>query len=107
MGKSIKKVFVYTEVQASIPFSEVPWREINQNVLKNEGFVRKTWLSGVNSNSVGGLYEFDSLEAAQKFAWDAFPKEARNLGVSFMTKIFDGDITEEASRGLSSPHYDA
>lgn len=109
MNKSLNKVFVYTELQFSVPFSEVPWKKINEGInegiKKQEGFVRKTWLSGLNSNTVGGLYEFDSLEAAQKFAWDYFPNEPRAFGVSFQTKIFDGDIVEEASRDMYSPHY--
>lgn len=105
MSKSIKKVFVYTELQISVDFNHVPWKEINTVIAAQEGFVAKTWLYGVNSNTTGGLYEFSSLESAQKFAWDVFPKEARNFGVSFMTKIFDGDVTEEASRELNSPHY--
>lgn len=105
MSKSIKKVFVYTELQASVPFTEIPWKEMNPNLLQIKGLVRKTWLSGVNSNSVGGFYEFDSLENAENFAWNVFPLEAKNFGVSFMTKIFDGDIAEEASRGMKSPHY--
>lgn len=105
MNKEIKKVFVYTELQLSVPFENVPWKEINQNLLKVDGLVRKTWLSGVGSNSAGGFYEFDSLEKAQSFAWNVFPHEAKGFGVSFMTKIFDGDIVEEASKGMNSPHY--
>jgi hypothetical protein len=105
MSKSIKKVFVYTEIQASVPFSEVSWKEMNPSLLAVEGLIRKTWLSGVNSNSVGGFYEFDTLENAEKFCWDIFPNEARALGVSFMTKMFNGDVTEEASIGMKSPHY--
>lgn len=105
MSKSIKKVFVYTELQISVPFENVPWQKINEGIKKQPGFVRKTWLSGVNSNTAGGLYEFDSLENAQKFAWDYFPNEPRAFGVSFQTKIFDGDITEDASRDMNSPHY--
>lgn len=105
MSKTIKKVFVYTELQASMPFKEVPWSEMNPNLLAVKGLVRKTWLSGVNSNSVGGFYEFDSLENAQNFAWNIFPEEPKKFGVSFMTKIFDGDIVEEASIGMKSPHY--
>ncbi|UII24286.1 YdhR family protein [Fulvivirga ligni] len=101
----MKKAFVYTELQFSIPFDNVPWEEINPNLLKVKGLVRKTWLSGVSSNSVGGFYEFDSIENAQDFAWNVFPQEARNFGVSFMTKIFDGAITETASKGMNSPYY--
>ena len=105
MNRSIKKVFVYTEFQSSIPFEDVPWKEINPNLLSIKGLIRKTWLSGINSNTVGGFYEFDSLEDAQNFAWNIFPEEAREMGVSFMSKLFDGDIVEEASIGMKSPHY--
>lgn len=105
MTSKIKKVFVYTELQFSIPFDSVPWKEMNPNLLSIDGLVRKTWLSGMNSNSVGGFYEFDSLEKAQHFAWNIFPLEAKNFGVSFMTKIFNGDIVEEASKEMKSPHY--
>lgn len=105
MNKEIKKVFVYTELQLSTRFEDVPWKEINPNLLSVDGLVRKTWLSGLGSNSVGGFYEFNSLEKAQNFAWNIFPSEAKNFGVSFMTKIFDGDIVEEASREMKSPYY--
>lgn len=106
MSNSIKKTFVYTEVQMAVPFENVPWKEVNEGIKKQQGFLRKTWLSGVKSNTIGGLYEFDSLENAQKFAWDYFPNEPRAFGASFMTKIFDGDITEDASIDMYSPHYD-
>ena len=101
----MKKVFVYTEVQAAVPFEAVPWQTMNPQLLQVEGLVRKTWLSGIGSHSVGGLYEFNSLENAQKFAWEIFPAEARALGASFTTRLFDGDVVEEASRGMRSPHY--
>jgi hypothetical protein len=105
MSKSIKKVFVYTEVQIAVPFTEIPWKDANPKLLSVKGLIRKTWLSGVGSNSVGGFYEFDSLENAQDFAWNIFPLEPRQFGASFTTKIFDGDIVEEASIGMKSPHY--
>jgi len=105
MNQSIKKVFVYTELQISVPFKDVPWKQINETIKKSKGFIRKTWLSGVGTQSVGGFYEFDSLENAQAFAWNIFPNEPRSFGVSFMTKIFNGDITEEASKELNFPYY--
>lgn len=105
MSKSIKRVFVYTEVQIAVPFTEMPWEEVNTKLLSVKGLIRKTWLSGVGSQSVGGFYEFDSLENAQDFAWNIFPMEPRQLGASFTTKIFDGDVVEEASIGMKSPHY--
>lgn len=105
MSKEIKKVFVYTELQFSVPFDNVPWKEMNPNLLQIDGLVEKTWLSGVGSNSVGGFYEFETLEKAQHFAWNIFPLEAKSFGVSFITKIFDGDVVTEASKGMKSSFY--
>ena len=64
MNNALKKVFVYTELQITIPFEDVPWKKINEEIKKQKGFVMKTWLSGLNSNTVGGFYEFNSLESA-------------------------------------------
>jgi hypothetical protein len=101
----MSKYFVYTEVQISIPFNQAPWRELNPTLKAQKGLINKTWLSGVENNSVGGFYEFDSLENAQAFAFDYFPQEAKQIGAAFTTRIFDGNITEEASRYLNSVHY--
>ena len=101
----MKKAFVYTEVQLSVPFDEAPWRELNPVLKTQPGFVNKTWLSGVQNNSVGGFYEFDSVENAQRFANDYFPSECRRLGAAFTTRVFDGAVTEEASRQLGSPFH--
>ena len=99
------KAFVYTEVQISVPFSEAPWRALNPVLKQQPGLVNKTWLSGHGNNSVGGIYEFDSLENAKKFAFEYFPTEARKLGAAFTTRVFDGSVTEEASRDMRSVHY--
>jgi hypothetical protein len=100
------KAFVYTELQMSVPFADAPWREINSQLLKQPGFRNKTWLTGVKNNSLGGFYEFDSIENAKKFVTGYFPAEARNFGVAQATRVFDGDIVEEASRFLNSMHFD-
>lgn len=101
----MSKAFVYTEVQLSVPFAQAPWRELNPVLKQQPGLVNKTWLSGVGNNSVGGIYEFDSIENAQRFAQDYFPTEARRLGAAFTTRVFDGGVTEEASRDMHSVHY--
>ena len=101
----MSKAFVYTEVQISVPFAQAPWRELNPVLKKQPGLVNKTWLSGVGNNSVGGIYEFDSIENAQRFAQDYFPTEARKIGAAFTTRVFDGAVTEEASREMRSVHY--
>ena len=100
-----QKAFVYTEVQLSVPFDQAPWRELNPILKAQPGLRNKTWLSGDKNNSVGGFYEFDSLENARRFAYDYFPEEARKIGAAFTTRVFDGGITEEASVYLNSPHY--
>jgi hypothetical protein len=97
--------FVYTEVQLSVPFQSAPWREVNAEIQRQPGFRSKTWLSGDKNHSLGGFYEFDSLEHARRFAYDYFPEAARALGTAFTTRVFDGDITAEASRAMNSPHY--
>lgn len=101
----MSKAFVYTELQASIPFNKVPWQEIGAEILKQPGFINKTWLAGIETNSVGGFYEFDSIENAKKFVTSYFPKEAKKLGSAQTTRIFDGSSVEQASRFLNSMHF--
>jgi hypothetical protein len=50
-----------------MPFTEVNWDEINAEMKKFKGLVSKTWLSGINKNSVGGFYEFDNKVNAQAY----------------------------------------
>ena len=42
------KAFVYTEIQASVPFPQAPWKEINKALKQQPGILNKTWLSGVD-----------------------------------------------------------
>jgi Putative mono-oxygenase ydhR len=101
----MSKAFVYTELQNSVSFENAPWRELNPEILKQPGFRNKTWLSGLVNKSVGGFYEFDSIENAKKFVTEYFPKEAKRFGVAQTTRIFDGNVVEEASRELNSVHF--
>lgn len=101
------KAFVYTELQISTPFGDVPWQAVSDAIRKQPGFISKTWLSGVGNNSVGGFYSFDSIENAQKFVTGYFPGEARNFGVAHNTRLFDATVVEQASLDLSSPHFGA
>ena len=99
------KAFVYTELQVSVPFAQAPWREINPAILQQSGFRNKTWLAGVANHSLGGFYEFDSIENAKKFVTGYFPNEARKFGVAQTTRVFDGSVVEEASQYLNSLHF--
>jgi len=101
------KAFVYTELQNSIPFGDVPWNELNELIAKAPGFLNKTWFSGVGNNSVGGLYSFDSIEAAQHYCTVFFPAIARKSGVAQTTRVFDATVVKDASLDMGSPHFGA
>lgn len=101
------KAFVYTEVQLSLPFRQSPWKEINSRLLQQPGLLNKTWLSGVNNNSLGGIYAFDSIENAQHFVTSYFPGEAKGFGVALTSRIFDAALAQEASEGIDSVHFGA
>ena len=106
-GQSMEpKAYVYTELQISAPFTEIPWKKINQDIKALPGFINKTWLSGVGNRSGGGFYAFDSIENAQKFVTGYFPNEARSFGVAQTTRVFDATITKAASRDMNSVYYD-
>lgn len=105
INKSSINAFVYTEVQIAVPFDKAPWRELNPILKSQPGFINKTWLSGLGTNSVGGIYAFESIEKAQLFVNDYFPGEAKNLGAAPTTRVFDARATEEASRDLNSVYW--
>ncbi len=104
-ASSSSKAFVYTELQISLAFADVPWPDLNAEILRQPGFINKTWLAGHTVNSVGGFYEFGTVEQAKAFVTDYFPNEARKFGVAQTTRVFDGQAVEEASRFLNSMHF--
>lgn len=97
--------FVYTEVQVAVPFENAPWRDRNPVLREQKGLLSKVWLSGHNTNSLGGLDAFDTVENALDFALNDFPKTAATMNAAFYTRVFDARVTEAASRGLNSPYY--
>jgi Putative mono-oxygenase ydhR len=105
--KTISKVFLYAEYQAAMPFAEIDWAPINTAMKQCPGLKSKTWLSGVNTHSVGGFYEFDSLANAQKYIEDLLLPFGRRIGASLSVRLFDGDVTRDASTGMASPFYPA
>lgn len=107
-GKKLSQkpaAYVYTELQINVPFSKVPWEQRNPTLKQTPGFLAKTWLSGIHSNSVGGIYAFDSIENAKHFAIDLFPEIAAKQNAAFYTRIFDANASEVASRDMDSPFY--
>ena len=101
------KAFVYTELQNSAPFNDVPWNDLNQLIAAEPGFLNKTWFSGVGNNSVGGLYAFDSIENAQHYCTEFFPGVAKKFGVAQTTRVFDAIVVKDASLDMGSPHFGA
>jgi Putative mono-oxygenase ydhR len=105
-GPSTKgRTYLFNEMNWSIPFEEVPWRELNAQLKNQPGLLSKPWFSGINTRSVAGFYEFDSKSNALAFAFGMFAEECRKLGVTANTKLFDADIVEAASRDMKSPYY--
>ena len=102
---SMSKVFVYAEYQVSIPFNQIDWKSINPEMKKFSGLKSKTWLSGINTNTLGGFYEFDSVENAQNYIDGLLIPFAAKIDGNLSVKIFDGNVTEEANIGMSSPFY--
>jgi len=41
-------------------------------IIAQEGFRSKTWMIGRNTGRFQGLYQFDTVEAAQRY-WNSFP----------------------------------
>ncbi len=101
----MSKLFLYAEYQVSIPFTQIDWVPINVEMKKFSGLQSKTWLSGINTNTVGGFYEFDSLENAQKYIDSLLIPFAKQVNGNLTVKLFDGDITKEACIGMNSPFY--
>jgi hypothetical protein len=62
------KVFLYAEYQISYSFGELDLPPIHTEMKSFPGLKSETWLSGVNNNSVGGFYEFDTKKNAQNYA---------------------------------------
>jgi hypothetical protein len=101
----MKKTFLYAEYQVSIPFDQIDWQPINVDMKKYAGLKSKTWLSGLNTNTVGGFYEFDSVENAQKYIDGLLIPFAKQVNGNLSIKLFDGEITQEANIGMLSPFY--
>ena len=99
------KAFVYTEVAISVPFDKAPWRDINESIRKQPGFLNKTWLQGHSTQSIGGFYTFNGIDTARRFVTGYFPSEARTFGVAHTTRVFDAEIAREASVDLEAPHF--
>lgn len=100
-----EKVFLYAEIQVSIPFEQIAWKEIDAAMKKNPGLKSKTWLSGINTNTIGGFYEFDSLENAKAYAVGYLAQAAQQIGGALTVRLYNGEVVAEASKAIHSPFY--
>lgn len=103
----MSKTFLYAEFQVSIPFDQIDWRPIDIEMKKYPGLISKTWLSGLNTNTVGGFYEFDSVENAQNYIDGLLLPFVKQVNGNLSVKLFDGEITKEANMSMHSPYYPA
>jgi hypothetical protein len=101
----MKKTFLYAEYQVSVPFDQIDWQPINVDMKKYSGLKSKTWLSGLNNQTVGGFYEFDSIENAQNYIDGLLIPFAKQVNGNLSVKLFDGEITEAANISMRSPFY--
>ncbi len=99
------KAFVYVEAQVSVSFDEFPWKDDNPGIKSQPGLISKTWLSGIDNNSIGSFYAFDSIENAKKYATGYMFEKAKKLNIGLTTRIFCAESVEEASKELNSPFY--
>ena len=102
---SVTRVFLHAEFQVSQPFDEIEWPEVNEKMKQFPGLKSKTWLSGLSNHSLGGFYEFDSVENAQNYIDNLLVPFAGRVGGNLSVKLYNGDVVEEASKGMDSPYY--
>ncbi|KJV05251.1 hypothetical protein VZ94_19610 [Methylocucumis oryzae] len=88
-----------------MPFEQIDWEPINVEMKKYKGLKSKTWLSGLNTKTVGGFYEFDSVENAQNYIDGLLIPFAKQVNGNLSVKLFDGEITQEANIAMLSPYY--
>ena len=99
------KAYVYVEAQVTVPFEDYPWNKDNPDIKEQPGFICKTWLSGLDNNSIGGFYAFDSIENAKKYVTGFMFEKAKKLNIGITTRVFSSERVEEASREMNSPFY--
>lgn len=101
----MSKVFIYAEYQVSTPFKDIDWNEVNVQMRKFPGLISKTWLSGKNTQTVGGFYEFDNQSNAQAYIDELLIPFTKQIQGNLTVKLFDAEVVKDASVGMNSPFY--
>lgn len=102
---AISKVFLYAEFQVAMPFDALDLAPMTKIMKSCKGLKSKTWLAGIGNQSIGGFYEFDTVENAQAYIDGVLQPSARQLGGNLSVRLFDGDIVAAGSREMNSPFY--
>ena len=98
-------VYLYVEYPVSIPFEKFPWSDANPRMKQYDGLISKTWLSGLDNNTVGGFYEFDNRDNAQNYIDNHLIALGKQLGVEGTYKMYSKSATKNASIGMNSPYW--
>lgn len=75
-----KKIFLYGELQMTVPFSDVDWQSINAQLKKVPGLVRKTWLYGIHGGSVGDSTNLTPRNTLGNSPSDPMPRKLQAWG---------------------------
>ena len=103
--EEIVGVYLHVEYPVSIPFEKFPWSDANPKMKQYDGLLSKTWLSGLDNNSIGGFYEFDTRQNAQNYIDNHLIAVGKKLGVEGVYKMYNKTVTKQASIGMNSPFW--
>lgn len=98
-------IYLYAEYQVSIPFDAIDWRSVDGEMKKFPGLLSKTWLSGLNTQTVSGFYAFDSLDNAQHYIDRLLVPFADQIKGNLSVRLYDALATREASAAIHSPFF--
>jgi hypothetical protein len=99
------KVFLYAEYQISYSFGELDLPPIHTEMKSFPGLKSETWLSGVNNNSVGGFYEFDTKKNAQNYADKYLVPYVQTFDANLTVKLFDAEVVADTSKDMESSYF--
>jgi hypothetical protein len=99
------KVFLYAEYQISYSFGELDLPPIHTEMKSFPGLKSETWLSGVNNNSVGGFYEFDTKKNAQNYADKCLVPYVQTFDANLTVKLFDAEVVADESKDMESSYF--
>ena len=99
-------VYLHVEFPTFIPMDELDWKQINVEMRKYQGLISKTWLSGINNDTVGGFYEFETKENAENYVENYLKKiTEETLNVKGKYTIYSKDATKKQSIEMNSPYF--